>query len=147
MRKEIIPSVLFLAAAITIGWCSTGSAQQSITSSVTAGCARELQTYCKGVTAGEGRVASCLYAYEDKLSMGCAVAVYRGVVDLERSSTNLKMYAEICSSDLLQYCSQAVPGEGRIYQCLRKNKATLTRDCSAAFKRAEPDMRRLGIIQ
>lgn len=123
------------------------SAQQSIVDAVKQGCAKELQTYCKDVTAGEGRIASCLYAYEDKLSLGCAVAVYNGILDLEEANESLRVYAKQCSSDLLQYCSTAVPGGGRLYGCLVKNKATLTQECSGAVKKAEPQMRKLGIVK
>ena len=123
------------------------SAQQSIVDAVKQGCAKELATYCKDVSAGEGRIASCLYAYEDKLSLGCAVAVYNGILDLEQANASLRVYAKQCSSDLLQYCSTVVPGGGRLYECLVKNKATLTQECSSAVKNAEPEMRRLGIVK
>ncbi len=96
---------------------------------------------------GEGRVASCLYAYEDKLSLSCAAAVYRGMVDLEKADVALRIYSKQCSSDLLQYCSAEVPGGGRLFTCLKKNKATLTRDCARALKEGEPHMRKLGLIQ
>jgi hypothetical protein len=132
------------AVAASVG---SASAQQSIVQSVTQGCAKELQTYCKDVTMGEGRVASCLYAYEDKLSLACASSVYRGMVDLEKADVALRIYSKQCSSDLLQYCSAEVPGGGRLFTCLKKNKATLTRDCARALKEGEPHMRKLGLIQ
>lgn len=122
-------------------------AQQSIVDAVKQGCATELQTYCKDVTAGEGRIASCLYAYEDKLSLGCAQAVYNGVLDLEKANVSLRIYAKQCSSDLLQYCSTVVPGGGRLYDCILKNKATLTQECRGAIKKAEPQMRKLGLVK
>jgi hypothetical protein len=34
--------------------------------------------------------------------------------------------ARICSSDIKQQCSKVVPGGGRIFDCINKNKATLT---------------------
>jgi hypothetical protein len=144
MKASALGIGVILAAMTSIG---SASAQQSIVQSVNQGCAKELQTYCKDVTMGEGRVASCLYAYEDKLSLTCAAAVYRGVVDLENADVALKIYARQCSSDLMQYCSGEVPGGGRLFGCLKKNKATLTKDCSRALKNGEPMMRRLGLIQ
>jgi hypothetical protein len=122
-------------------------AQQSIVQDIKQGCAKELNSYCKDVSAGEGRVASCLYAYEDKLSLGCAVAVYNGVLDLQEANESLRIYTERCGSDLLQYCSAEIPGGGRLYACLVKNKATLTQECSGAVKKAEPQMRKLGLVK
>jgi len=43
-------------------------AQQSLVQGAAEGCKKEIETYCKGVTPGEGRILACLYAYEDKLS-------------------------------------------------------------------------------
>ena len=126
---------------------SPALAQQSIVQDIKQGCAKELNTYCKDVSAGEGRVASCLYAYEDKLTLGCAVAVYNGVLDLQEANESLRIYTKQCGSDLLQYCSAEIPGGGRLYACLVKNKATLTEECSSAVKKAEPQMRKLGIVK
>lgn len=138
MLQAVLP-VMVLGA-------SYAHAQQSIVSEVNTKCANELNTYCKGVLLGEGRVAACLYAYEDKLSTQCAVAVYRGVDDLFAASLNLQVYAKQCSADLLQYCGKVRAGEGRLYGCIKKNKATLTDACRDALSKAEPDMKRLGLI-
>lgn len=137
----------FFGATLTTMLLSApvANAQQSIVAEVNSKCASELKTYCKGVSLGEGRVAACLYAYENKLSAQCAVAVYRGVEDFFAANANLQVYAKQCSADLLQYCSKVQAGEGRLYECIRKNKATLTDTCRAALSKAEPDMKRLGL--
>jgi len=44
----------------------------------------EIETYCKAVTPGEGRILACLYAYQDKLSGKCEYALYNAAVRLER---------------------------------------------------------------
>lgn len=144
MSLENILSVMLMMAGLSV---AQAHAQESIVSEVNTKCANELQTYCKGVSLGEGRVAACLYAYEDKLSTQCAVAVYKGVEDFFTANANLRVYAKQCSSDLLQYCSKVPAGEGRLYECIKKNKATLTDTCRAALSKAEPDMKRLGLTR
>ena len=47
------------------------SAQDGPVELVTKGCKNEIETNCKNVTPGEGRVLAGLYAYGDKLSSGC----------------------------------------------------------------------------
>lgn len=140
-----LKNILLSALTIVVLSASCASAQQSIVEEVNTKCANELKTYCKGVTLGEGRVAACLYAYEDKLSAQCAVAVYRGVDDFFAANANLRVYTKQCSSDLLQYCSKVPAGGGRLYDCIKKNKATLTDACRDALSKAEPDMKRLGL--
>lgn len=146
--KRIRLYMPMLVVAAVIGSLATAPAHaQSVVAAVKQSCAKELQTYCKDVTAGEGRVASCLYAYEDKLSLGCAVSVYEGIVDLQAATEHLEFYAHQCGSDLLQYCGDVVPGEGRLYQCLAKNKATLTDPCRNGLGAAEQHMRKLGLVK
>lgn len=148
MRTKWRYTSLTICIAAISGFATVPAlAQESIAAAVKQGCAKELQTYCKDVTAGEGRIASCLYAYEDKLSLGCAVAVYEGVVDLQTATAHLEYYANQCGSDLMQYCSDVVPGGGRLYQCLAKNKATLTDPCRAGLPNAEEQMRKLGLAK
>jgi Cysteine rich repeat len=49
----------------------SAGAQQNLVESVVNGCKAELDTYCKDVTPGEGRILGCLYARNDKLSGKC----------------------------------------------------------------------------
>ncbi len=142
MSLKNILSAMLMMTGLSVSYAH---AQQSIVSEVNTKCANELKSYCKGVLLGEGRVAACLYAYEDKLSTQCAVAVYRGVEDFFAANANLRYYAKQCSADLLQYCSKVPAGDGRLYECIKKNKATLTDACRDALIKAEPDMKRLGL--
>lgn len=142
--RHCAPMVALLLAVGSLA-SAPARGEQSIVEAVKQGCAKELQTYCKGVTPGRGRIASCLYAYEDKISLGCAVAVYNGIVDLQTATAHLEYYAQECGSDLLQYCGDVVPGGGRLYQCLAKNKATLTDACRSGLPAAEEEMRKLGL--
>jgi hypothetical protein len=112
----------------------TASAQQSLIESVVKGCDKELTTWCKDVTAGEGRGLACLYAYSDKLSAKCEYALYDAVAQLERVLTQLTFVANECRDDLKAYCSDIKPGEGRLLQCLEKNDAKVTARCKTAMK-------------
>ena len=56
---------------------------------VVEGCKTELETHCKGVTPGEGRLLACLYAYEDKLSSRCDYALYDAAARLDQAVTAL----------------------------------------------------------
>ena len=135
------------ATAVMIAWINPATAQDTLLKAVADGCAKELSTYCKDVSPGYGRGAACLYAHEDKISVKCAVAVYDGMIALQSSLARLDFYARHCRSDLLQYCSGVPAGEGRLFQCLTKNKATLTNDCRQAVEKSKADLQKLGIIK
>ena len=94
-----------------------------------ADCAPEIAKYCSNVTPGAHRIVACLISYEDKISPRCRMTAYLGSDDLGVRMKALKAMAKSCSADILQYCTSVSAGGGRIYDCLMKNKATLTDEC------------------
>ena len=107
---------------------------QGIVDSVKKGCDKELKTYCKDVTPGEGRVLACLYAYEDKLSGQCEYTLYDAAAQLERAVNALSYAVNECRDDLTKFCSDIKPGEGRLLQCIDKNDAKVSGRCKQALK-------------
>ena len=92
-------------------------------------CGADIITYCSQVTPGGDRVVSCLIAYEDKVSPRCRLTAYLFSGSLDARNAELRKMAKVCSPDILQYCSKVQAGGGRVYDCLKKNRATLTDDC------------------
>ena len=80
-------------------------------------------------------------ADEDKIPARCRLTAYLGSDELGVRMKALKGLAKTCSSDILQYCSKVPAGGGRIYDCLIKNKATLTDDCRSQVPAAQQYMK------
>ncbi len=138
------------AAIVFGGSVVTGQAYaQSIPATLLNGCKKEINTHCKSVTPGEGRMAACLYSYNDKISVDCAFAMYDASEQWEQTMAALRHIARksACRSDIAQYCKGVPPGGGRIYECIRKNKATLTDGCRAALPKAEQLLKSAGILR
>jgi len=55
-------------------------------------------------------------------------------VQLERVVNALSYVANECRDDLKTYCSTVKPGEGRLLDCMEKNKAKLSSRCTQAVK-------------
>ena len=110
------------------------AAAEKIVQTVADGCKTELETYCKDVTVGEGRVLACLYAYEDKLSARCEYAFYDAVAQLQHAITTVTYVANECREDLTKFCSNIKIGEGRVLQCLDKNSSKVSSRCKQALK-------------
>ena len=118
----------FVTVAFAVGSLVSSSAafaQQNLA----ADCAPEIPKFCSGVTPGAHRIVACLISFEDKISPRCRMTAYLGSDELGVRMKALKSMATSCSADILQYCSNIQAGGGRIYDCLIKNKATLTDDC------------------
>lgn len=126
--------VLSLAAAAVLLFGMTASAQQDLVETIVTGCETELKTYCKGVTPGEGRVLSCLYAYGDKLSGQCEFALYDAAAQLERFVAALSYVANECGDDIDKFCANVEMGEGRILACLESQGSKIQQRCDTALK-------------
>ena len=89
-------------------------AASDVVETVTKGCDKELSTYCKDVTPGEGRVLACLYAHNDKLTNKCEYALYDAAVQLQRFVAALTYVVNECRDDLKTYCTGVEEGDARV---------------------------------
>ena len=112
-------------------------AGDNLVQNVADGCKTELDTYCKDVTPGEGRVLACLYAHGDKLSGRCEYALYDAAAQLERFVAALSFVINECRDDLVTLCSDVPAGEGRLVECLAKNETKVSERCNQAIKDVE----------
>ena len=81
MRKRVI---LLAVVAMFFLSISAALAADNVIETVDKGCKKELTSYCKDVTPGEGRILACLYAHSDKLTGQCEYALYDAAAQLER---------------------------------------------------------------
>src|SRR5512146_2917677 len=130
MKKSIVLAIA--GAALALG-ASAVFAAEDIVESARVGCQTEISSFCKDVTPGEGRVLQCLSAHEDKLSSRCVYALADGSLQLQRLALALKYVASECKADVEKHCADIPVGDGRIADCLKKNKATLDPKCTQAM--------------
>ena len=123
----IVLGLMFLVAMPAL-------AGQDLVKTVADGCKTELETYCKNVTPGEGRILACLFAYQDKLSGKCEYALYDASVQLERAVAALGYVVNECADDLDKHCSGVAAGEGRLLDCIEKNENKVSSRCKDAMK-------------
>jgi len=135
-----ISLVVFCIVALTEGIAvaeQKGPAEvmaEKMVQTVADGCKTEIETYCKNVTVGEGRVLACLYAYEDKLSAQCEYTLYDVIAQLTYAISSLAYAVNECRNDLTKFCSSIKFGEGRVLQCLDKNNSQVSSRCKQALK-------------
>jgi hypothetical protein len=131
MQKRVI-----LLAVVAMFFVSVSSvwAADNVIDTVANGCEKELTSYCKDVTPGEGRVLACLYAFSDKLSGQCEYALYDAAVQLERFVAALTYVANECDADMAKYCADIAVGEGRVLKCLDDNAEKISARCTQALK-------------
>jgi hypothetical protein len=131
MKKRV---VLLAVVAMFFVSVSSAWAADDIIETVAKGCEKELTSYCKDVTPGEGRILACLYAHSDKLSGSCEYALYDAAVQLERFVAALTYVANECDADLEKFCAEVAAGEGRLLNCLDENASKISARCTQALK-------------
>ena len=131
MKKICIFS---LAVCVTLLFAISAGAGQSLVETVANGCKTEIDTYCKDVTPGQGRMLACLYAHSDKLSGKCEYALYDAAAQLERAVAALSYVVNECADDLDQFCTGVAAGNGRLKDCLEKNDKKVSSRCKEAIK-------------
>ena len=130
--RNITISLVALGCMLLLGGIAL--AEQGPVEIVAEGCKKDIETYCKGVTPGEGRILACLYAYQDKLSNRCEYALYDAAAQLQKAVVALTYLANECRDDLKSFCSDVKPGEGRLIQCIEKNKEKISDRCKQAIR-------------
>ena len=131
--KKVAISLVVLGCMLLLGGLAFAEEKGPV-ETVRDGCQKDIETYCKGVKPGEGRILACLYAYQDKLSNRCEYALYDAAAQLERAITALTYLASECKDDLKAYCSDVKPGEGRLINCIDKNMEKVSNRCKQAIK-------------
>ena len=122
---------LLSAIAVLMSLGGTVSAQ-GIVETVQQGCAAEITAYCSQVSPGEGRLLACFYAHEDKLSGQCQYALYSASAQLDQAVGALDYLATQCRDDILKFCAQVQVGEGRVLDCIKSNKESVSAACNQA---------------
>ena len=125
---------VFVVMTVLVFSGVASAAEKGIVETFKEGCKADLETYCKDVKPGDGRLLACLYANSDKLSGRCEYAVYDAASQLERALTALTYVANECRDDLKANCANIKPGEGRLLTCLDKNAAKVSGRCKQALK-------------
>jgi len=127
-------AILSLAISVMFLFTMPVGAGDSLVDTVANGCNAEINTYCKDVLPGEGRMLACLFAHEDKLSGKCEYALFDAAAQLERAVAALSYVANECANDLNLLCQDVRAGEGRLLKCLEQNDAKVSSRCKEAIK-------------
>lgn len=88
-------------------------------------CAKDRESLCAGVEAGEGRIVKCLKDNEDKLSAECKSS-------FEQSKAQRKEIKLACHDDAETLC----PGLSKreLLKCLRSKKDEVSEKCRGEWK-------------
>ena len=130
-------SSAFLFAALSTS--SHPAAAQAPGRALQQDCVADVQRFCRAITPGEGRVVACLISHSDKIAPRCRLTAFLAGKALADSLIRLDRLAFDCGADIKSLCFNIHPGGGRVYDCLRKNRAKLLPSCRQAMPKFEAE--------
>ncbi len=111
---------------------SPAIAQRDLVETISRDCKGEIGRYCGNISPGRSRMLACLYSNSDRLTAACGLALLDGIPELDRTVANLALAAKGCGGDIRAYCSTVRPGDGRLLECLDRNRVSAA--CKEALK-------------
>lgn len=102
-------------------------------------CKADAEKFCNDSTLypEPGAVLTCLREVEEKLDDACKKEVFRTKEQSSKDFALDAMLHELCEEDATTLCNDVKPGEGRVQECLRKKRSSLSWDCQEELFRKE----------
>ena len=106
-----------------------GASAGAVAQGVLEDCATDIAAFCAQVEPGHGRVISCLYANEDKLSEACYAANSDVHDAMDFMFATVRNALATCAADIENTCAGTEFGHGRILTCLKENRSEISPQC------------------
>eukprot|EP01025_Chloroclados_australasicus_P017425 TRINITY_DN188_c0_g2_i1.p1 TRINITY_DN188_c0_g2~~TRINITY_DN188_c0_g2_i1.p1 ORF type:complete len:924 (-),score=69.62 TRINITY_DN188_c0_g2_i1:353-2872(-) len=84
-------------------------------------CRTDVDRFCSGVEAGEGRVHKCLRSHLQELSDSCKQEELKLMQIQSRDVRLQPNLMKACQAEMYMFCLRISPGGGRVFKCLQKN--------------------------
>ena len=92
-------------------------------------CVKDAEMLCSGVIPGEGRIGRCLKDNKARVSAEC----FTYALSIKDMRVTIK---EACYGDIRSHCAGIIPGNGRVFACL-KIKEQVTKRCKTELQRIQ----------
>ncbi len=123
-KNFFLGTVVAAGTLVAIGFAENARAQGMLES-----CADDIMTYCENVEPGQGRIISCLYAYEDKISEQCYAATTDFHDAMDFVFATIREALAVCAADIENHCAGTEFGQGRIVSCLAEKDSEIAPEC------------------
>ena len=123
-------SIISCAVVLIFLWLAPAFSQDQAVMSKSGkrACKADIETFCKDIKPGGGRLWACIKSNEDRISQECwdHIAMIR---------EKTKEFIQACKDDSKKFCEGIPRGKGRIASCLKSHKEELSNTCKALFQK------------
>lgn len=96
-------------------------------------CERDINSFCKGVNLGGGKLGACLTKNKDSVSARCRdefPEILAGIAKRAAARTNV---LKACDTDRRRLCGDVVKGDGQILDCMLTASRAVSARCNQAI--------------
>jgi hypothetical protein len=129
-RAFVIGCTVISLALLTAG--NLYAVDMGAVESVVDDCRKDIETYCSDIRPGEGRFLACLRAHENELTSECAYDLNNAPAELQQTIEGFVYVSRECKDDLAAYCALGRLEQGRLLDCLNRQRGLSVR-CSQAL--------------
>jgi hypothetical protein len=129
-----------LAMGFLVAFLATPASAQTIgygdgIAAVMAACGQDIDTHCKDVRLGSGRIEACLAEHAAEISQQCKTTYVDVFAQLEKRAQAEGTVPELCKADAARLCRNFREGRARIVRCLTRedNTRRVTNKCNQAI--------------
>ena len=95
-------------------------------------CGKDINTYCKKVNLGGGRVQQCLIQNQAKISAACRSTQVEVAALLQKRAAARNYVLQACDIDIRRLCPGVKPGDGNLLECFLKVEPSAGPQCRQA---------------
>ncbi len=129
----------FLALLIALSLLSSLTAQAQTMSfadaaeKFVAACGKDIDSHCKGVNLGGGKMKACLSKNADTISARCKETYAEIFTGIEKRAKARVAVLKACDIDRRRLCGDIAKGDGQILECMLTASRAVTPKCNQAI--------------
>lgn len=130
--------MLLLVSAVSVA----ANPEKKVPDNLQPRCDNDISQLCTETGETTLSLVMCLLAKGEDLSPACREDMLEAAAIAIAGAEVLDYSISACEKDVGKYCSDVLPGEGRVLGCIRANASTVSERCITA--RIETGLRELG---
>lgn len=129
-----------VAVLLCLGFATPGHSQTigyaEATDMLASACGKDIETLCKGVNLGNGRIKACMQRNNARVSRTCRETAAKAFALIEKRAAARVAVLKLCDADAQRLCGGVQRGDGQILECMLLAQKAVTPRCNQAISDA-----------
>lgn len=132
-RFQLVCAAAFLLTALSLAAHAQTMSFAEAAQKLVAACEKDIDSHCKGVNLGGGKMKACLTKNSDTVSARCKETVAEVFAGVEKRAVARVNVLKVCDIDRRRLCGDIVKGDGQILECMLTAAKGVSAKCNQAI--------------